>query len=193
MIQSTSKDSSCTDETQTKNKAASVCMLKTRLQDFHSDDQEALWAFLRPKRLPRGFCNLIVPVVYHPNQHPDNSDAALNDYLTASLDKIEGKFPNNGILIAGDFSKFDFKAPAKCYQLEPVIKIPTRGKNTVDQIYTNLKEYYKPPKSGPAWVSLTTYLSRSCPTFVRNPKPRVRSSKRATKDLVAWLVLVVIC
>lgn len=28
--------------------------------------------------------------------------------------------------------------------------------------------------------------------FVRNPKPRVRSSKRATKDLVAWLVLVVI-
>ena len=29
------------------------------LQDFRSDDQEALWAFLRPKRLPRGFSNLI--------------------------------------------------------------------------------------------------------------------------------------
>ena len=42
-------------------------------------------------------------------------------------------------------------------------------------------------------VSLTTYLSRSCPTFVRNPKHRVRSSKRATKNLAASLVLVVIC
>ena len=110
------------------------------LQDFHSDDQEALWAFLRPKRLPRGFSNLIVAVVYHPDQHPDTSDATLNEYLTASLDKIEAKLPNSGILIAGDYNKFDFKAPAKCYQLEPIIKIPTRGKNTLDQIYTNLKE-----------------------------------------------------
>ena len=99
--------------------------------------------------------------------------AALNEYLTSSLDKIEAKFPNSGILIAGDFNKFDFKASAKCYQLEPIIKIPTQGKNTL--------------------VSLTTYLSRSCPTFVRNLKPRVRPSKRTTKDLVAWLVLVVIC
>ena len=128
------------------------------LQDFHSDDQEALWAFLRPKLLPRGFSNLIVAVVHHPDQHPDTSDVALNEYLTASLDKIEAKFPISGILIAGDFNKFDFKAPAKCYQLEPIIKIPTRGKNTLDQIYTNLKGYYKPPISGPAF-GLSDHLS----------------------------------
>ena len=80
------------------------------LQDFYSNDQEALWAFLRPKRLPRGFSNLIVAVVYHPDQHPNTSDAALNEYLTSSLNKIEALFPNSGILIAGDFNKFDFKA-----------------------------------------------------------------------------------
>ena len=57
------------------------------LQDFHSDDHEALWAFLRPKRLPRGFSNLIVAVVYHPDQHPDTSNAALSEYLTSSLDR----------------------------------------------------------------------------------------------------------
>ena len=77
------------------------------LQDFHSDDHEALWAFLRPKRLPRGFFNLIVAVVYHPDQHPDSSNAALSEYLTSTLDRIEVKFPNNGILVAGNFNKLD--------------------------------------------------------------------------------------
>ena len=64
---------------------------------------------------------LTVAVVYHPNHHPETSDAALNEYLIASLDKMEATFPNSGILIAGDFNKFDFKASAKCYQLEPII------------------------------------------------------------------------
>ena len=129
-------------------------MLKTpckTLQDLHSNDQEAFWAFLRPKRLPRVFSNLIVEVVYHPDQHPNTSDAALNEYLTSSLNKIEAQFPNSGVLIAGNFNKVDFKASANCYQLEPIIKIPTRGRSTLDQIYTNLKEYYKPPISGPAF------------------------------------------
>lgn len=91
------------------------------MQDFHSDDQEALWAFLRPKRLPRGFSNLIVAVVYHPDQHPDTSDAALNEYLPSFLDKIEAKFPNSGILMAGDFNKFDFKA-SDIHELEEILE-----------------------------------------------------------------------
>ena len=150
------------------------------MQDFHSDDQEALWAFLRPKHLPCGFSNLIVAVVYHPDQHPDTSDTALNEYLTASLDKIEAKFPNSGILTAGDFNKFDFKAPAKCYQLEPIIKIPTRGKNTLDQIYTNLKEYYKPPISGPAF-GLSDHLSITVLPKIRQ-KSQAKSKIIQTRD-----------
>ena len=145
-------------------------------QDFHSDDQEALWAFLRPKRLPRGFSNLIVAVVYHPDQHPDTSDAALNEYLTASLDKMEAKFPNSGILIAGDFNQFYFKAPAKCYQLEPIIKIPSRGKTTLGQIWTNLKEYYKPPISGPAFC-LSDHLSITV-------LPNIRQKSQAQSKII---------
>jgi len=63
------------------------------LQDFFSNNQEALWAFLRPKRLLRGFSNLIVAVVYHPDQHPNTSDAALNRYLTSSLNKNRRRIP----------------------------------------------------------------------------------------------------
>ena len=136
------------------------------LQDFHCDDQEALWAF----------SNLIVAVVYHPDQHPDTSDATLNEYLTSSLDKIEAKFPNSGILIAGDFNKFDFKASAKCYLLKPIIKNPTQGKNTLDQIYTNLKEYYKPPLSGPAF-GLSDHLSITV-------LPNIREKSQAQSKII---------
>ena len=130
--------------------------------------------------MPRGFSNLIVAVVYHPDQHPDTSDAALNEYLTSSLDKIEAQFPNSGILIAGDFNKFDFKASGKCYQLEPIIKIPTRGKNTLDQICTNLKEYYKPPKSGAAFA-LSDHLSVTVLPNVRQ-KSQAQSKIIKTRD-----------
>ena len=163
------------------------------LQDFFSNDREALWAFFRPKRLPRGLSNLIVAVVYHPDQHPNTSDAALNEYLTPTLNKIEAQFPNSGILIAGDFNKFDFKASAKCYQLEPIIKIPTRGRNTLDQIYTNLKEYYKPPISGPAF-GLSDHLSITVlPNVRKKCQAQSKIIKMPTEDLlVVWLVLVVI-
>ena len=130
--------------------------------------------------MPRGFSNLIVAVLYHPDQHPNTSDAALNEYLASSLNKIEAQLPNSGILIAGDFNKFDFKASAKCYQLEPIIKIPTRGRNTLDQIYTNLKEYYKPPISGPAF-GLSNHLSITVVPNVRK-KSQAQSKIIKTRD-----------
>lgn len=95
-------------------------------------------------------------------------------------------------MIAGDLKQFDFKASARCYQLEPIIKILTRGRNALDQIYTNLKEYYQPPLTGPASGLSDRLTITVLSMFARNPKPRGRSSKRATEDLVAWLVLVVI-
>ena len=51
------------------------------LSDLHHEDHEALWADLRPIRLPRGFSNIIVGVVYQP---PDANDSAMRDYLVSS-------------------------------------------------------------------------------------------------------------
>ena len=104
----------------------------------------------------------------------------MNEYLTSPLNKIEAQFPNSGILIAGDFNKFHFKASAKCYQLEPIIKIPTRDRNTLDQIYTNLKEYYKPPISGPAF-GLSDHLSITVLPNVRK-KSQAQSKIIKTRD-----------
>ena len=56
---------------------------------------------------------------------------------------------NYGIIILGDFNKLDFKRDAKCFQLKPIVKFPTRGSNTLDQIFTNLQEFYCSPVPGP--------------------------------------------
>ena len=67
------------------------------------------------------------------------------------MDKIEAKLPNSEILIAGDLNKFDFKASAKCYQLEPIIKIPTRGKINPGSDIHEIEEILKASNK---WTSL---------------------------------------
>ena len=72
------------------------------LSDLHHEDHEALWADLRPIRLPRGFSNIIVGVVYQP---PDANDSAMRDYLVTSLMSLEANFSNCAIILAGDFNR----------------------------------------------------------------------------------------
>lgn len=38
---------------------------------------------------------------------------------------------------------------ARYFQMKPVVNFPTRGANTLDQIFTNISEYYSPPSSLP--------------------------------------------
>ena len=103
-----------------------------------SDVNEVIWVSLRPCRLARGLSNIIVAVVYHPDQNPGTSNAQLRDYLMCTLD--------GAIAVAGDF-----KAQARNYQLKPLVKIPTRGNNTLDQTFTNLQDYYQEPTALPAF------------------------------------------
>ena len=66
------------------------------------------------------------------------------------MEYIEANYTNYGIILLGDFNKLDFKRDAKCFQLKPIVKFPTRGSNTLDQIFTDLQEfYYCSPVPGP--------------------------------------------
>jgi hypothetical protein len=89
------------------------------------------WCILRPKRLPRGFSNIIAGVLYHP---PGANNIAMKEHLKSSLEIIETHYPNSGIVLAGDFNQLDFKSTAKLFNLKPAINFPTRGTNTLDQI-----------------------------------------------------------
>ena len=62
---------------------------------------------------------------------------------------VESKFPNSVIILAGDFNKVDFTSAAKSFQLKLIMDFPTRGVNTLNQIFTNIAEYYSPPVSAP--------------------------------------------
>ena len=46
-------------------------------------------------------------------------------------------------------NKVDLRSTVKVFQLKPVIDFPTRGVNTLDQIYTNLSQYYSSPLGYP--------------------------------------------
>ena len=113
---------------------------------LHKEDYEVLWCILRPERLPRGFSNIIAGVLYHP---PGANNTAMKEHLKSSLEIIETRYPNSGIVLAGDFNQLDFKSTAKLFNLKPAINFPTRGINTLDQIFTNLKNFYNQAESGP--------------------------------------------
>ncbi|KAK2565732.1 hypothetical protein P5673_010910, partial [Acropora cervicornis] len=66
-------------------------MACSRLADYYHPGHEVLWADLRPRRLPRGFSNIIVGVVY---QYPDADDAAMNEYLISTIMFLEATYPS---------------------------------------------------------------------------------------------------
>ena len=163
MIQSKSTDTRYLDRTAKIRRAhGGVCLYAKNsiqckiLPDLHSDDHEVLWVELRPIRLPRGFSNIIAAVIYYP---PDADNAAKRDYLRSSLMTVESKHPNGATILAGDFNKLDFTSAAKSFQLKPIIDFPTRGANILDQIFTNIAEYYSPCFISAPPFSLSDHLT----------------------------------
>ena len=73
----------------------------------------------------------------------------MRDHLKNSLECVEADYPHSAVILAGDFNKLDFRIPAKCFQLKPTVNFPTRGANILDQVFTNLKNYYTQPVRGP--------------------------------------------
>ena len=80
----------------------------------------------------------------------------MTEYLCESLERIERTYPNSATIIAGDFNKLDFKLCGRTFQLKPAIDFPTRGLNTLDQIFSDLLEYYAPQYRYCHLVCLTT-------------------------------------
>ena len=160
-------------------KASIQCMI---IPDLQSDEHEALWAVLRPSRLPRGYSNIIVGVVYHP---PNANDATKKEYLMSSLEQVESKYPNSRIILTGDFNRTlepMLKTSAKIFQLKPIVHFPTRGANTLDQIFTNLHEYYSVPCSLPPFgLSDHLTVTVSAKTREQSYKPKRKIVKARDK------------
>ena len=105
---------------------------------------ECLWLYLRPPRLPRGFSCIIICIIYHP---PLDKEAGLAEYLISSLDTVLDKNPNAGVMLVGDFNRFNFRILSNNFNLRQLVKAPTRGSATLilDLILTNLFEHFCKP------------------------------------------------
>ena len=109
------------------------------LDDLFDQNLEVLWLKLRPKRLTRGFSELIIGTVYHP---PRADNKIMLEYLMESISSIEAQFPNCGTIVLGDFNQLDTSRLRSCFDLKNIVPFPTRGPNFLDKVFTNLKGHY---------------------------------------------------
>ena len=105
------------------------------LDNLSHPDFEALWVWLRPKGLPRGFPCLVAGTVYHP--HLGVNDSGMLDYLTTTLTTIEGQFPGCGIFVCGDFNRMNLNRFITQFKLKQIVDKPTRGDKILDLVLTN--------------------------------------------------------
>ena len=122
-----------------------------------------LWALITSRRFPRGFSKLMIAALYHP---PNANNAVMTAYLLSSLELLESKYPDCGLIIAGDFTKLPIHRLTRLFQLKQIVNFPTRGSNKLDLILTNLAEYYDNPTRTPP-MGLSDHVKVLAPPKIR--------------------------
>ena len=112
-----------------------------RLQSLEVADLESIWLMIRRPIMPRKISHIIVGVIYHP---PDASSWPMTSHIISSIDSILQQHPHAGVMLLGDFNTLNDKS-LRAYPLKQLVCEPTRGKATLDKIYTNIADWYERP------------------------------------------------
>ena len=88
----------------------------------NENDCEMLWTLITLRRLPTGFSKLIITVLYHPS---NANNAVKAENLLSSLELLESKYPNCGLIIAGYFNKLTIHHLTRQFQLKQIVNFPT--------------------------------------------------------------------
>ena len=117
-----------------------------RRVDLESENLECLWLILQPKRLPRPLSGIAICVVYHPPglAVPEHND--LNDYVINTIDQLQNKHPDYGLVILGDFNDFEIRTLITSQNLKQLVDQPTRESAILDLILTNVHKLFNCPK-----------------------------------------------
>ena len=121
----------------------------TRLHDLEEDGKEVMFLLLKCAKIPRPSSSILVVVVYY---SPDISAEAEKDmlfFLTNAVDTVLRDRPSMGLIVTGDFNHMNLNPLCSRFNLRKVVKAPTRGRNTLDQILTNMSDLYKDVKPLP--------------------------------------------
>jgi hypothetical protein len=112
-----------------------------RLQSLEVADLESIWLMLRRPVMPRKVSHIIIGVIYHP---PDAVSGPMTSHITNCIDSILQQHPHAGVMLLGDFNTLNDKS-LRAYPLKQLVSEPTRGKATLDKIYTNIADWYQRP------------------------------------------------
>ncbi len=95
----------------------------------------------RPFYLPREFTAILLVAVYiPPSSNNNNRSEALND-LYQHISEQQTAHPDTFLILAGDFNHADLRSVFP--KIHQHIDFPTRGKNTLDFVYTTQRGAYK--------------------------------------------------
>jgi hypothetical protein len=160
----------------------------TRLKSLEAADFESIWLLLRKPVMPRQISHIVIGVIYHP---PDAASGPMINHIITSIDSILQQHPYAGILLLGDFNSLNDKS-LRDYPLKQVVNRPTRGRATLDKIFTNISDWFMEPIIIPSIASsdhcaVILLPTDDKPATMTNHriKVEIQSNNRNGKNLLA--------
>ena len=111
--------------------------------------------------------------VHHP---PNANNSKMLNYLTETLSIIEANYFGCGIIILVDFNQLDVRRLNTNFNLKQIVNFPTRGKNTLDLVLTNLDKFYEKP------IKMSPFGLSDHVTIV--VKPKKRGQDKVVKSII---------
>ncbi|KAI4893078.1 hypothetical protein NFI96_011541 [Prochilodus magdalenae] len=140
-----------------------------------SEATEQLTVKCRPHYLPREFTAVFVIAVYiAPDANANNALKELHDNISS----LQNKHPEAFYVVAGDFNHVNLtNILPRFYQH---IDIPTRGNNTLDRVYTNIRDAYRAAPH--PHLGLSDHIS----VMLVPADPPLRRSRPTQKTITVW-------
>ena len=107
------------------------------LHDLEQDGKEVMFLLLKCAKIPRQFSSILVVGAYYKD---------MLFFLTNAIDSILRDRPSIGLIVTGDFNHMNLNPLCSRFNLRKVVKASTRGRNTLDQILTNMSDLYNDVK-----------------------------------------------
>jgi hypothetical protein len=119
------------------------------LHDLEEDGKEVMWLLLKCANIPRPFSSIPVVGVYYPPGQSAEAEKDMLFFLTIGIDSVLRDRPSIGLIVTEDFNKMNLSQLCSRFSLRKVVKAPTRGRNTLDKILTNMSDLYNDVKHLP--------------------------------------------
>jgi hypothetical protein len=102
---------------------------------IYGPEIELMWV-----SLGEGKIDSYVGCAYHPPK-PTYEPKNILDAIDQSVDELQRLSPTATITLAGDFNQLSDMDITDRTGLTPIVRVPTRGKNILDQIFTSTQDY----------------------------------------------------